>query len=53
MPGHAVCMQMCLVIVSDVPYATLQEWHDYIFPFGAGDDSLGEELDGRDAIDAL
>lgn len=27
----------------------LQEWADFIFPFGAGDDSMDEELDGKDA----
>ena len=44
---------MCLTILTDMPQSTLQEWHDYIFPFGAGNDTLGEELDGLDAIDAL
>ena len=42
-----------MALVSDVQHIALQEWHDYIFPFGAGNDTLGEELDGRDAIDAL
>lgn len=53
MLGHTVCRDVSLVLVSDVQHATPQEWHDYIFPFGAGNDTLGEELDGRDAIDAL
>jgi hypothetical protein len=31
----------------------MQEWNDYLFPMGMGDTSLGEDLDGLDAAEAL
>ena len=32
---------------------SMQEWSDYLFPMGKGDDTLSEELDGLDAEEAL
>lgn len=30
-----------------------QEWNDYLFPMGRGNSTLGEDVDGLDAAEAL